>query len=103
MVHRRDLRRASCAEHEEGDPPDGGPHRHAVSDLLAALKAGEMTDTIRTSLQSMLRQVRRDRATVFIGVEGFERAETGRIITKDTELVCRRRRLVMSSWDPDAS
>jgi transposase-like protein len=45
-------------------------------DLLAALKAGEMTDTIRTSLEWVLQQLIEAEATAFIGAGPHERTET---------------------------
>jgi putative transposase len=47
-----------------------------LSELLAALKAGEMTDTIRTSLEWILQQLIEAEATAFIGAGPHERAET---------------------------
>jgi putative transposase len=47
-----------------------------LSDLLAALKAGEMTDTIRTSLEWILQQLIEAEATAFIGAGPHERTET---------------------------
>jgi putative transposase len=47
-----------------------------LSDLLAALKAGEMTDTIRTSLEWLLQQLIEAEATAFIGAAPHERTET---------------------------
>lgn len=38
---------------------------HDLSELLAALKAGEMTDTIRTSLEWVLQQLIEAEATAF--------------------------------------
>jgi transposase-like protein len=49
---------------------------HDLSDLLAALKAGEVTDTIRTSLQWVLQQLIEAEATAVIGAGPHERAET---------------------------
>jgi putative transposase len=46
-----------------------------LSDLLAALKAGEMTDTIRTSLEWILQQLIEAEATAFIGAAPHERTE----------------------------
>ncbi len=46
-----------------------------LSDLLAALKAGEMTDTIRTSLEWLLQQLIEAEATAFIGAGPHERSE----------------------------
>ena len=40
---------------------------HDLSELLAALKAGEMTDTIRTSLEWILQQLIEAEATALIG------------------------------------
>ena len=47
-----------------------------LSELLAALKAGEMTDTIRTSLEWVLQQLIEAEATAFIGAGPHERAAT---------------------------
>ncbi len=47
-----------------------------LSDLLAALKAGEMTDTIRTSLEWILQQLIEAEATAFIGAAPHERSES---------------------------
>jgi transposase-like protein len=49
---------------------------HDLSELLAALKAGEMTDTIRSSLEWILQQLIEVEATTFIGAAPFERVET---------------------------
>jgi transposase-like protein len=49
---------------------------HDLSELLAALKAGEVTDTIRTSLEWILQQLIEAEATVFIGAGPFERTES---------------------------
>jgi transposase-like protein len=46
-----------------------------LSDLLAALKAGEMTDTIRASLEWILQQLIEAEATAFIGAGRHERTE----------------------------
>jgi putative transposase len=47
-----------------------------LTELLAALKAGEMTDTIRTSLEWILQQLIETEATAFIGAAPHERTET---------------------------
>ena len=47
-----------------------------LSELLAALKAGEMTDTIRTSLEWILQQLIEAEATAVIGAGPHERTET---------------------------
>ena len=47
-----------------------------LSELLAALKAGEVTDTIRTSLEWILQQLIEAEATALIGAGLHERAET---------------------------
>jgi transposase-like protein len=49
---------------------------HDLSELLAALKAGEMTDTIRTSLEWVLQQLIEAEATAFIGAAPHERTDT---------------------------
>jgi len=49
---------------------------HDLSELLAALKAGEMTDTIRTSLEWILQQLIEAEATAFIGAGPYERTDT---------------------------
>jgi putative transposase len=46
-----------------------------LSELLAALKAGEVTDTIRASLEWILQQLIEAEATAFIGAAPFERTE----------------------------
>lgn len=46
-----------------------------LSDLLAALRAGEMTDTIRSSLEWVLQQLIEAEATAFIGAAPHERTE----------------------------
>jgi hypothetical protein len=47
-----------------------------LSELLAALKAGEMTDTIRSSLEWVLQQLIEAEATAVIGAAPHERTET---------------------------
>jgi transposase-like protein len=47
-----------------------------LSELLAALRAGEVTDTIRASLEWILQQLIEAEATAFIGAAPFERTET---------------------------
>ena len=47
-----------------------------LSDLLAAIKAGEMTDTIRTSLEWVLQQLIEAEATASIGAARHERSDT---------------------------
>jgi transposase-like protein len=47
-----------------------------LSDLLAALKAGEMTDIIRTSLEWILQQLIEAEATAVIGARPHERTDT---------------------------
>jgi len=47
-----------------------------LSELLAALKAGEMTDTIRASLEWILQQLIEAEATAFIGAAPHERTES---------------------------
>lgn len=49
---------------------------HDLSELLAALKAGEVTDTIRTSLEWILQQLIEAEATAFIGAAPHERTES---------------------------
>lgn len=44
-----------------------------LSELLAALKAGEMTDTIRASLEWILQQLIEAEATAVIGARPHER------------------------------
>jgi len=48
---------------------------HDLSELLAALKAGELTDPIRASLEWVLQQLIEAEATAFIGAAPFERSE----------------------------
>ena len=48
---------------------------HDLSQLLAALKAGEMTETIRTSLQWVLQALIEAEVTAVIGAEPQERTE----------------------------
>ena len=47
-----------------------------LSELLAAIKAGEMTDTIRTSLEWILQQLIEAELTAFIGAGPHERTES---------------------------
>ncbi len=47
-----------------------------LSDLLAALKAGEMTDTIRTSLEWILQELIEAEATTVVGARLHERSDT---------------------------
>jgi putative transposase len=47
-----------------------------LSELLAALKAGEMTDTIRSSLEWILQRLIEAEATAVIGAGPHERSET---------------------------
>ena len=47
-----------------------------LSDLLAALRAGEMTDPIRTSLEWILQQLIEAEATALIGAAPHERTES---------------------------
>ena len=47
-----------------------------LSELLAALKAGEMTDTIRSSLEWVLQQLIEAEATAVIGARPHERTES---------------------------
>lgn len=49
---------------------------HDLSELLAALKAGEMTDTIRSSLEWILQELIEAEATATIGAARHERTET---------------------------
>lgn len=49
-----------------------------LSELLAALKAGEMTDTIRSSLEWILQQLIEAEATAVIGAGPHERTEAQR-------------------------
>ena len=49
---------------------------HDLSELLAALKAGEMTDTIRASLEWVLQQLIEAELTAFIGAGPHERNDT---------------------------
>jgi transposase-like protein len=49
---------------------------HDLSELLAALQAGEMTDTIRPSLEWVLQQLIEAEATSVIGARPFERTES---------------------------
>ena len=53
-----------------------------LSDLLAALKAGEMTEKIRTSLEWVLQQLIEAEATSVIGAGRYERAE-GRLTQRN--------------------
>jgi len=46
-----------------------------LSELLAALQAGEMTDTIRTSLEWILNQLIEAEATAVIGARPHERTD----------------------------
>ena len=47
-----------------------------LSDLLAALKAGEMTDTIRTSLEWILQELIEAEASAVIGARPHERSDS---------------------------
>jgi transposase-like protein len=49
---------------------------HDLSELLAALKAGEMTDPIRASLEWILQQLIEAEVTAFIGAGPHERTDT---------------------------
>ena len=49
---------------------------HDLSELLAAIKAGDMTDKIRSSLEWVLQQLIEAEATAFIGAERHERTDT---------------------------
>ncbi len=49
---------------------------HDLSELLAALKAGEVTDTIRASLEWILQELIEAEATAVIGAERHERTES---------------------------
>jgi putative transposase len=49
---------------------------HDLSELLAAIKAGEMTDTIRSSLEWILQQLIEAELTAFIGAAPHERTDT---------------------------
>ncbi|MBV9412862.1 MAG: IS256 family transposase [Acidimicrobiia bacterium] len=49
---------------------------HDLSELLAALKAGEVTDTIRTSLEWILQELIEAEAAAVIGAERHERSAT---------------------------
>jgi putative transposase len=53
-----------------------------LSDLLAALKAGEMTEKIRTSLEWVLQQLIEAEATSVIGAGRYERSE-GRLTQRN--------------------
>jgi transposase-like protein len=55
---------------------------HDLSELLAALQAGEMTDKIRTSLEWILQQLIEAEATAFIGARPHERTE-GRLTQRN--------------------
>ena len=69
-----------------------------LSDLLAALKAGDMTDTIRTSLEWILQQLIEAEATAVIGARPHERTDTRTTPSATgTELGCCRPRQAMSS------
>jgi transposase-like protein len=48
---------------------------HDLSELLAAVKAGEMTDTIRTALEWVLQQLIEAELTATIGAAPFERTD----------------------------
>ena len=49
---------------------------HSLSELLAAVQAGEVSDKIRTSLQWVLQQLIEAEATAFIGAGPHERTDT---------------------------
>jgi transposase-like protein len=55
---------------------------HDLSELLAALKAGEMTDAIRTSLEWILQHLIEAEATAFIGAARHERTD-GRVTQRN--------------------
>jgi hypothetical protein len=63
---------------EDLDAPqvEPGSFGSDLSDLLAALKAGETTDTIRTSLEWILQQLIEAEATVVIGAGAHERTDS---------------------------
>jgi transposase-like protein len=48
---------------------------HDLTELLAALQAGELTDRIRSSLEWVLQQLIEAEATAVIGAEPYERSE----------------------------
>ena len=48
---------------------------HDLTELLAALKAGEMTETVRTSLAWVLQALIEAEVTAVIGAEPHERSE----------------------------
>jgi transposase-like protein len=50
-------------------------HDSDLSDLLDALRAGEMTDTIRTSLEWIIQELIEAEATAKIGAAPFERSD----------------------------
>jgi len=49
---------------------------HDLSELLAAIKAGDMTDKIRTSIEWVLQQLIEAEAAALIGAERHERTDT---------------------------
>ena len=49
---------------------------HSLSELLSALQAGEVTDTVRASLQWVLQQLIEAEATTVIGAHPHERSES---------------------------
>jgi putative transposase len=49
---------------------------HDLTELLAALKAGDMTETVRTSLQWVLQALIEAEVTAVIGAGPHERADT---------------------------
>ena len=48
---------------------------HDLTELLAALQAGELTDRIRSSLEWVLQQLIEAEATAVIGAEPYQRTE----------------------------
>ena len=69
-----------------------------LSELLAALKAGEMTDTIRTSLEWILQQLIEAEATAVIGAAPHERTRPARPSATGTAPSSSPPRRVTSSW-----
>ncbi len=68
-----------------------------LSELLDALRAGEMIDIIRTSVEWILQELIEAEATEVIGAGPHERTRTGRTSATGTGPGCCRPRPAMSS------
>jgi hypothetical protein len=72
--HRRDVRRVPCRGHTKETTP-GTLAESDLSELLAAVQAGEMTEKIRTSLAWVLQQLIEAELTATIGAGPDERSD----------------------------